>query len=156
TLYRSAGLALNESDEPSNGAAINPACSDRLKTPYVVKPNDVDVADAIKTYYSEVVGTSLGETRSVTLANVHIDHIGIGTFDSPYLQGDPADTNPQEARFHVDFRTGQGDVRTDKVHFWVVVPKATPTRKPPFDVSFWQHGVTGNDSETMIYAGELA
>ena len=155
TLTRAAGLALDDKSEPAE-LATTPACQERMKTPFVVKANDPDVVEAIKQYYAQVVGTSPGETASVSAANTHIDHIAIGTFDSPYLQGDPAAKDPEEARFHVSFQTGQGDVRSDKVHFWAIVPKATATRKPPFDVAFWQHGVTGNDSETMIYAGELA
>ena len=155
SISRAAGLALTAADEPPD-LTSTPACKERMKTPYIVKPNDPDVAVGIHQYYEKVVGTAPGETKWVNAANAFIDHIVIGTFDSPYLQGDPKDLDPEEARFHVNFKTGEGDVQTDKVHFWLIVPKPSATAKPPFNVSFWEHGVTGNDSETMIYAGALA
>lgn len=155
TLYKAAGLSLDPATEPPE-VATNAACQKRMKTPYVVKLNDDDIAPAIQTYYEQVVGTNKGETAWAVAANKNIEHVVIGTFDTPYLEGDPNDTNPQEARFHVNFKTGEGNVYTDKVHFWLVVPKTTAKHKPPFDVTFWQHGVTGDDSETMIYAGALA
>jgi hypothetical protein len=154
TIYRAAGLALDPADEGDLSAV--PACQTRMKTPYVVKLNDPDINVAVAQFYSQVIGTDPGQTAWVMNANENLDHVVIGNYATPYFQGDPTDTDPEEARFHLNFETGAGPHWTDQVHFWIAVPKTTPAHHPPFDITFWEHGATGSDSETMYYAGALA
>jgi hypothetical protein len=122
-----------------------------------MRPNDEDMKKALDDILKELVGSDPGELGALKKVVEHIDHIGIGTFPSPYLQGDPQAREVEEARFHLNFKTGQGDVQQDNVHFWIHVPRAVPGKyQQPFPIAFMQHGVTGNDSETLIYAGHLA
>ncbi|MEO8875408.1 MAG: hypothetical protein ABI461_07470, partial [Polyangiaceae bacterium] len=85
----------------------------------------------------------------------NIDHLVIGSYKAPFLMGDPASTDI-ETRFHLDWKTGAGDVRQDDVHFWLIVPKAKPGMKQPFPITFWGHGAGGSDTEAMLYGGDFA
>lgn len=86
----------------------------------------------------------------------HIDHMVVGTFKSPFLlEGGPKSTDPNAA-FHLNFLTGQGDETEDTVQFWLVVPKETAQFKQPFNVDIYGHGYTGNFSELLLYAGNMA
>jgi hypothetical protein len=138
------------------GWQSDPTCTTRAKTPYAMQPNDPDVFSALDMLYRQIFGFDAGATGFLERGQKNIDYIVVGTFQTPYFEGDPADTDPEEARFHANFMTGQADLHTDTVHFWLTVPKATKTAKAPFPVMFWGHGVTGNDTETLIYAGEMA
>ena len=86
----------------------------------------------------------------------NIDHMVVGTFKSPFLlEGGPKSTDPNAA-FHLNFLTGQGDETDDTVEFWLVVPKETAKFKQPFNVDIYGHGYTGNFSEMLLYAGNMA
>src|SRR5262249_37327384 len=75
---------------------------------------------------------------------------------SPFLiEGGPKGTDP-EASFDLNFATGQGVEGSDTVELWMVVPKETAKFKQPFDVNIYGHGYTGNFSELLIYAGNMA
>ncbi len=154
-VFPVAGKAPVGTDEPA-GWQQDPSCASRLKTPYVVKPNDPDIHSALHDIYMSALGLDAGDTAWLERAVSNIDHIVVGTFTTPYLEGDPADTDPEEARFHLDFRTGQGDIRTDTVHFWLHVPVATAQHPPPFPVVLYGHGVTSDDTESIVYAGDFA
>src|SRR5262249_28618630 len=71
------------------------------------------------------------------------------------LLGDPA-SRDEEARFHLNFKTGEGDIRPDTVHFWLAVPKAKGNAKQPFPVSLYGHGVTSHSDEMLVYGGDYA
>lgn len=86
----------------------------------------------------------------------HIDHMLIGTFKTPFLlEGGPQSTDPNAA-FRLNYKSGEGEVHTDTVQFWVFVPKETEQFKQPFDVNVYGHGYTGNFVEQILYAGLLA
>src|SRR5262249_5828406 len=82
-------------------------------------------------------------------------HVVVGTFKAPYLLGDPASRDP-DARFHVDFRNGNGDVRSDEVQWAIVVPKAAGGRKQPFPVALWGHEVAGHADDALLFGGDFA
>lgn len=86
----------------------------------------------------------------------NIDHLVVGTFKSPFLlEGGPKSQDPNAA-FHLNFLTGQGEESEDTVQFWLVVPKETAKFKQPFNVDIYGHGYTGNFSELLLYAGNMA
>lgn len=85
-----------------------------------------------------------------------IDHMVIGTYKTPYLlEGGPQSSDPN-ASFNVNFATGEGEVTTDTVQFWIIVPKATEAHQQPFDINIYGHGYTGNFVEMLLYAGNMA
>lgn len=153
TLQRAKGQAAQDSDEPSNWES-DPACVKRGNNLYSVKM-DADVLSAFHDLFLQVFDYSAGQVAALDAALLNIDHVVIGSYKSPYLMGDPASTDI-ETRFHVDYKTGAGDVRQDDVHFWMAVPKAKPGMAQPFPLTFWGHGAGGSDTEAMLYAGDFA
>ncbi len=151
-LVRAVGKSVAEEDEPA-GWQADPRCAKLAKTPYAVHYDDVK--DLFHTFFDKVFGYRGPQGTQLESSTEYIDHIVIGTFDSPYLLGDPASTDPDE-HFRVNFKTGEARVQNDKVHFWLSVPKRTPTSKPPYPVVFWSHGVTGHDDESVVFAGHFA
>jgi hypothetical protein len=131
-----------------------PGCQKRAATPYVVKVNDPDVKESFAFFFKEVFGLDTGDLKAVEKAFENIDHLVVGSYKSPYLMGDPASRDP-DTRFHVDFRTGKGDVRPDDVQWFLAIPKKTDKTRPS-PVAFWGHGVTGHADEVLFYAGDYA
>ncbi len=141
--------------EDQGDLTTNPVCAKRAKTPYAIKLNDPDVKESFSALFKEVFGLDSGDLKSVTTSLENIDHLVVGTFQTPFLLGDPASRDP-DTRFHVDFKTGAGDVRPDTVQWFLSVPKTKGAKKAPFPVAFWGHGVTGHADEILFYAGDYA
>lgn len=116
-----------------------------------------DVKDTIKTLVTEGFGMSTGPGTELLLTKLDsIDYMVLGTFKAPFLlEGGPSSTDPNAA-FRLSYATGEGEVHEDAVPFWLIVPKATATHKQPFDVNIYGHGYTGNFSEQLLYAGNMA
>ena len=85
----------------------------------------------------------------------NVDYLVVGTYDSPYLMGDPQSPDP-DLHFHLNFQTGQGDVRHTPVPFLVAIPKSTARHGPPFPVAYWRHGTGVFDLEMIVHAGLYA
>jgi hypothetical protein len=134
--------------------AGSPGCVKRSATPYAIKLNDPDIKESFSFMFKEVFNLDPGDLKAVETGFQNIEHLVVGSFQSPYLMGDPASRNP-DTRFHVDFKTGNGDVRSDTVGWFLSVPK-TKGAKKPFPVAFWGHGVTGHSDEILFYAGDYA
>ncbi|HEX7602440.1 MAG TPA: hypothetical protein VF316_12580 [Polyangiaceae bacterium] len=133
----------------------DPICAQRAKTPYAVYLNDADIRESFVKLYKDVFDYDPGDVKALDEANSNIDHVVIGTYQSPFLEGDPKGQDP-DARFHVNFMTGEGDVRADTVSFWLAIPKTTSHAKQPFPVALFGHGVGGNASESLSHGGNYA
>jgi hypothetical protein len=144
----------NAQGENQGDLKTTAGCAQRSKTPYAVKVNDADVKESFHTFFSEVFGLDAGALVAVEKSFENIDHVVVGSYQTPFLMGDPASRDP-DTRFHVDFRTGQGDVRPDTVQWFLAVPKKKDPTKPS-PVAFWGHGVTGHSDEILFYAGDYA
>jgi hypothetical protein len=116
-----------------------------------------DVKSTIKTLVVDGFGIGEGPATELLLRSFeHIDHMVVGTFKAPFLlEGGPSSADPNAA-FRLNFTTGEGEVHEDTVQFWLVVPKATAEHKQPFNVNIYGHGYTGNFSEQLLYAGNMA
>ncbi len=151
-ILPSAGKSLEAVDEPNAWQTL-PECAGPSKTPYVI--HWTDAKPAIEIFISQLFSltpTALAELESTLDA---VDYFVVGTFPAPYLVGDPKSTVP-DLHFHMNFTTGEGDVATDQVHFWLAVPKPTPGATAPFPVAYWQHGTGLFDTEMFIHAGHYA
>jgi hypothetical protein len=155
TAKRAAGTAPANEDQPEGWQNSSDACRARAKAPFVLKTSDPDIRASLRDVIGQVFGVSKGELEALDRTIDHIDHVVVGSFKSPYLMGDPASRDP-DTRFHLDFRTGGGDVTSDDVSFLLVVPKAKGDRKQPFPVTMWGHGVTGNSTEAILFGGDFA
>lgn len=144
----------NAQGEDQGDLRNSPGCQKRAATPYVVKVNDPDVKESFAFFFKAVFGLGDGNLKALDKAFESIDHLVVGSYEAPYLLGDPASRDP-DTRFHVDFRTGEGDVRADTVQWFLAVPKKKDHTRPA-PVAFWGHGVTGHADEILFYAGDYA
>ncbi len=149
------GLYPFGEEPPAGWEGSSPACAERAKRPYLMKVSAADVRSSLREFFQQVFGLGPGELTAVDSGFEYVDHVVVGTYKSPFLLGDPKSADP-DTRFHLDFRTGQGDIRPDDVSFMLVVPKVTAKAKQPFPVTFWGHGVTGHSDEVFFYAGDYA
>ncbi len=137
------------------GTDSGPACERRAKTPFALRPTDEDLRPSLRRLFEQVFGLEQGAGAALDAALEHVDHVVVGTFRSPYLLGDPSSLVP-DARFHVSFATGEGDVRSGDVSWILVVPKATAQKAQPFPVALWGHGAFGHADEALLHAGDFA
>ncbi len=150
--FRAAGLARAGEEEPaawqSDARCISPS-----KSPFVVKMDDA------KTTIHELIGKLLTlkgpsavELESSIVDN--IDHFVIGSFKAPYYMGDP-EHEDANARFRLNYKTGEGNVHADTVQFWLAVPREKLARQP-FSTVMWSHGTAQNGAEILLRAGYFA
>ncbi|MBX3261269.1 MAG: hypothetical protein KF782_16405 [Labilithrix sp.] len=162
--FRAVGTALEEIDEPPGAIDRTPACAPRKKTPFVVKV--ADSKDAMRQLLERALGLSGGELDRLIDSLDSVDHLVIGSFESPYFLGDPKNEDP-DGKFELDFRSGAGRVGRDTVQFWLSVPKATEAKEAPdgtftqaheapFPVTVWAHGTTLHADEIIVRAGYFA
>lgn len=152
TLFPEAGKAVTDAQEPSAWQSM-PECTGPSKTPYVVRWSDVK--PAILPLLPMLFPLNANQQAGLVASLDDVDYFVIGTYQTPYLIGDPASTNPYD-HFHANFQTGEADVHADTGHFWLSVPKARPGSAPPFPVAYWHHGTTLFDTEMFIHAGRYA
>ncbi|CAN5537907.1 hypothetical protein BH09MYX1_BH09MYX1_07680 [soil metagenome] len=153
TMLRAAGKVPGSDQNP--GWENDPVCKQRASKPFSVYLNDPDIRESFNKLYEEVFGYDKGDRIALDEANSQIDHVSVGTYASPFLEGDPKGQDP-DARFHVNYKTGEGDVREDTVSFWVTVPKTTARFHQPFPIALFGHGVGGNASESLAHGGNYA
>jgi hypothetical protein len=152
-LLPSVGTTVQASDEPS-GWQSDPTCASLLKTPFVVHWADAKAnLGTFIQYLFPFDSAELAELENEL--DDYVDYLVIGTYDSPYLMGDPLSPNP-DLHFDVNFLTGQGDVRHTPIPFIIAIPKVTPAHQPPFDVAYWRHGTGLFDLEMVLHAGLYA
>jgi hypothetical protein len=152
--FKSIGLAGNPADEqiplPSN-----PACVPVLGQPYVVSvPNSQGLIDQLVTIaLKNDFSLTTGQQQILIDSFNYVDHVVIGTFQTPYLLStDPTHEDPSEW-FHVNFQTGQARVTSDTVPFMLFVPKATAQYQQPFPTVVWSHGLSTFKEEAVLRGG---
>ena len=155
TIAQAAGTVPADEPQPPGWQDSSPKCQRRAQRPYLLRVADQDIREALDQFFIQVFDLDPGDLKAMQNALEYVDHVVVGTYKSPYLLGDPASIDP-DTRFHINFKTGEGDVRPDDVQFFIVVPKITATAKQPFPVGFWGHGVTGHADEVLFYAGDYA
>src|ERR1019366_1863173 len=130
------------------------ACAPLEKTPYVVHWADAKANLGAFIQYlfpfdpEQLTGLEDG-------LDAYVDYLVIGTYDSPYLMGDPLSPDP-DLHFDINFMNGQGDVRHSPIPFIIAVPKTTTQHKPPFPVAYWRHGTGLFDVEMVIHSALYA
>jgi hypothetical protein len=147
------GMTVNPADEPV-GWQSNPACAGLLKTPFVMHWADAKANLGAFINYLFPFSKAQLDAFEQELDD-YVDYLVIGTYDSPYLMGDPQSPDP-DLHFAVNFQTGQGDVRHTPVPFMIAVPKTTEQHKPPFPLAYWRHGTSLFDLEMVVHAGIYA
>ena len=149
-----AGSASPPDPQPE-GWQSDPTCAGPSRKPYVFDIGDPKVLKSFSDTLASVTNPSPRDRAALDDSLSHVDHIIVGDFESPYLIGDPKHEQPED-HFHVNFKTGEGDVGTDKVHFWLVVPKETATHKQPFPIVVLGHGYGGQAENALDIGADMA
>lgn len=146
---------LEEGATDPAGWESDAACADKVDNLYIVHVDEI--RDTLEIAVSQLFGSGDGPDAQKLLNTFeYVDYFVVGTYKSPFLlEGGPDSTDPKAA-FDLEFTTGGGQVTTDEVPFFLVVPKETAEFKQPFDVNIYGHGYTGNFLEPILYAGILA
>lgn len=161
-LQRAVGLnaGLNEGttdlpDWKTSAEGKSAGCPAKADNLYVIKYDDIK--KDMKRLVVEGFGLDDGPGSELLLRSFDsIDKMVIGFYHTPFLiQGGPKSTD-SNASFDVNFQTGEGEVTDDLVQFWLIIPKETAQFHQPFNVDVYGHGYTGNFSEILLYAGNMA
>ena len=137
--------------------AMTADCGPKLGNLYVIKYDDHRSAQ-MKELLEQGFGFRRGAGHGALLtAFENIDHMVIGTYKSPFLiEGGPQGIDP-DASFDLELHHGAG--RRGRRHRAVLARGAQGdgrSSKQPFDVDIYGHGYTGNFSELLLYAGNMA
>ena len=147
------GTTVQAADEPS-GWQSTAACAPLEKTPYVV--HWADAKANLGAFIQYLFPFNPAQLKALEDGlDAYVDYLVIGTYDSPYLMGDPLSPDP-DLHFDINFMTGQGDVRHTPIPFIIAVPKTTAQHKPPFPVAYWRHGTGVFDVEMVVHSGLYA
>ncbi len=161
-LQRLVGLSANLKEGGSDPAGWQTSpegqganCPKLAGNLYSVKIEEI--RPVLQLAVEQLFGEGSGPATDALLRSFdHVDSMVFGTYRVPFLlEGGPENTDPKSA-FNLDYRTGQGEVHTDTVQFWMLIPKETEQHKQPFDVNIYGHGYTGNLLEQVFYAGHIA
>jgi len=153
------GLLHGDNKDPADWKTSTDAtaagCAKKIGNLHVVKY--ADIRDQMKILLTQGFGFPEGPGSELLLSTFeNIDHMVVGTFKSPFLvEGGPKGTDPN-ASFNLNYTTGQGEETEDTVELWLAVPRETAKFKQPFNVDIYGHGYTGNFSEMLLYAGNMA
>ncbi|MEJ7733582.1 MAG: hypothetical protein WKG00_30855 [Polyangiaceae bacterium] len=149
------GLADGATDPPGWQDDTEHGCAEKRGNWYVIKT--AQIREQLRLLVTEGFGADSGPGVELLLRKVDsIDHMVVGTYKTPFLlEGGPKSTDPDSA-FDLNMLTGEGQVESDTVQFWMIVPKARGDFKQPFDVNVYGHGYTGAFAEQVLYAGNMA
>jgi hypothetical protein len=153
-----AGLNQGATDLPdwkTSDFGKSAGCPGKAGNLYVIKYDDIK--KDMKRLVVDGFGLDDGPGSELLLRSFDsIDKMLVGFYHSPFLiEGGPKSTDPNAA-FDVNFQTGQGALTDDLVQFWLIIPKETAEFHQPFNVDVYGHGYTGNFSELLLYAGNMA
>jgi hypothetical protein len=151
TVARAAGVAPASQAQPPGWDSSSDACKRRAKTPWILRPGDPDALSPLRRIFADLFPSDAGSVEATERAMAYVDHVVVGSFQSPYLLGDPS-----VGRVHLDFRTGAGTVTSDEVQWVLVVPKAKGDKQQPFPVAVWGHGEAGHAGEALLFGGDYA
>ncbi|MFO0618359.1 MAG: hypothetical protein U0414_37545 [Polyangiaceae bacterium] len=153
-----AGLANGATETPgwqTSEMGKSAGCDQKADNLFIIH------ADDLKPILKQLITEGFGEddgpaTQELVRTFEAVDYLMIGTYKTPFLlEGGPKSTDPKAA-FRLNYKTGEGEITTDTVQFFAIVPKETAQFHQPFDVNVYGHGYTGAFIEEIIYAGNLA
>ncbi len=155
-VHLSKAVGKVEAEDPDRpGWESEPACKEQgTSTRFVAKITPSFMA-SLKDAVENVFGMSGPSAARLLQGYENVAYIAVGTVRVPWLLGDVNDVSP-EAIIDIDHQTGNIPHSDTEVPFFIVVPKATEEHKAPFPVTYYGHGYTGNMTEGLAFASELA
>lgn len=154
-VYKAVGKVVSEDADPT-GWEAEASCKEQLegKSRYVAHYTP-SFKNTLKDLATNVFGIEGPAGDRLIEAFDYVDYIAVGTVKVPWLLGDINDMSP-EATIKMNHETGEIPHSDTEVSFFIIAPKKDPARKGPMPVSFYGHGYTGNMTEGLVFAGELA
>jgi hypothetical protein len=163
TMIKAVGRV--EADDPAgdpddtftctNDSNICKACKQQTDASRYVAKITPSMQDTIKSLVSDVFGFSGPAGARLVQSFENIEYLAVGSMKVPWLLGDVNDVSP-DTTIDANYQTGELRHSTDEVSFFIVVPKTTAEHKPPFPVAFYGHGYTGNSTEGLTFANDVA
>lgn len=115
-----------------------------------------DIKELLGNVAEQALGMSGKELEATMESYSYVDYMVVGSFMAPFfLQGGPKSTDPN-ATFHLNYQTGKGDIYSDRVWFWMTVPKKFGPYHQPFPINYYGHGYMSSATEILTYAGNEA
>ncbi|MFO0760796.1 MAG: hypothetical protein U0359_30245 [Byssovorax sp.] len=153
------GILTGDSKDDDNWQSSEQAkkanCAPKVGNLYVI--NYKDIREDMRRLLVDGFGLDPGPGSELLLKSFdNIDRMVVGTYKSPFLlEGGPKSTDPNAA-FKINYVTGEAEETSDTIQFWLIIPKETAQHHQPFNVDIYGHGYTGNFSELLLYAGNMA
>ena len=139
----------------TDDSSICQACKQETEASRYVAKITPAMQDTIKSLVGNVFGFSGPSGDRLIKSFENIEYLAVGTMKVPWLLGDVHDVSP-DATIDANYATGELPHSTDELSFFMVVPKTTAEHKPPFPVALYGHGYTGNGTEGLTFANDLA
>jgi hypothetical protein len=152
-------VGLSTKDDVAMGVTepdihVDPRCIGKLANPSILK------VDAFASVLQSVSGVGFGiagpDVTELVNGLLAVDYIVVGKFRTPWLLPGGPQSKDVTSTFHLDFRTGEGDVGEDLVNFYLFVPKAKAGHAQPYPVNVFGHGYGGSSIQAIAYAGNMA
>ncbi|MGZ3449890.1 MAG: hypothetical protein ACXVEF_09845 [Polyangiales bacterium] len=137
------------------GWQSKPSCTEQTDKSLYVAHFTPSLKDSLKTVADSLFGIGGPAGARLIESFDNIAYIAVGTIKVPWLLGDINDMSP-ERTIEMNQETGEIPHSDTEVSFFIVVPKTTEKHKPPFPVTFYGHGYTGNMTEGLSFAGDVA
>jgi hypothetical protein len=156
-LLRAVGRVGPDDDDPAGWETATDACKQQVAAPVsrMVAKLTPALKSTLKDLASQVFGLDGPSANRLIAGYDNVAYIAAGYVEVPWLLGDIDNVSP-EAYMRINHQTGEIPHSRTKVPFFLIVPKTTDKFKPPFPVTYYGHGYTGNFAEGLGFAAELA
>lgn len=154
-LYKAVGRVDPDDDDKPGWETSTDGCKEQGAKARYVAHFTPSFRASLKDLASSVFGIDGPAGTRLLESFDNIDYLAVGTLKVPWLLGDIRNVSP-EATMQINHETGEIPHSDTEVPFFIVVPKKTEQHKGPFPVAFYGHGYTGNMTEGLVFAGDLA
>ncbi|MFI5300292.1 MAG: hypothetical protein ACHREM_19560 [Polyangiales bacterium] len=154
-LFKAVGNVPPDQTDPSDWATSSEACTEQGPSTRSIAKYTPSMKSTFAAATNQLFGLSGPQGDRLISGYDSIAYLAIGTLHVPWLIGDVHDVSPGNA-FDLDGLAQNQHPSSDDVPFFIVVPKTTADHKPPFPVSYYGHGYTGNGTEGLLYAADMA
>ncbi len=155
TLIKAVGRVGPDDDDPAGWQTSTEACTQQGDKTRLIAKMTPALKSTLKDLAGQVFGLSGPSANRLIEGYENVDYIAAGYVEVPWLLGDINNVSP-EAYMRINHQTGEIPHTRTKVPYFLIVPKKTDKFKPPFPVTYYGHGYTGNFAEGLGFAAELA
>ena len=149
--------------ESANGASTSQpegwedleACQNVADRPYLIRMDEL--LPHLEQLSADELGAESEPEREALLDSLaFVDHLVLGTYETPFfIRGGPDSANAGAA-FDLDPQSGSAEVTSDRVPVWMAIPRATDRWEQPFAANVYVPSFGGSPAELLAVAGYLA